>query len=105
MMQRRAVLHVQPFEICAATILLELTSFVGEVQYDDNFKFNAKCQDAIKKICEDLKVTNTSDKYLNMIQRNKEAQGSIKCFAHADLPNYLEKHQLWCSAQERAGGQ
>lgn len=65
------------------------SSFVGEVQYDDNFKFNAKCQDAIKEICEDLKVTNTSDKYLNMIQRNKEAQGSIKCFVHADLPNYF----------------
>jgi len=65
------------------------SSYVGKAQYEEKFKFNAKCQDAIAKICNDLKVTNTSDEYLNLIQRNKEAQGSIKCFAHADLPKYF----------------
>ena len=34
------------------------------------------------QICEDLKVKNTTEKYLNMIQRNKIAQGSIKCFMY-----------------------
>ena len=65
------------------------SSYVGKAQYEEKFKFNAKCQDAIAKICNDLKVANTSDEYLNLIQRNKEAQGSIKCFAHADLPKYF----------------
>ena len=80
------------------------SSFIGEVQYEDKFKFNAKCQLAIQQICEDLKVTNTSEEYLGMIQRNKEAQGSIKCFAHADLPRYFDDPDVEGTYNNAASG-
>jgi len=40
------------------------------------------------QICDDLKVNNNTDKYLSLIQRNKKAQGSIKCFMYSleDFP-------------------
>jgi len=40
------------------------------------------------QICNDLKVNNNTDKYLNLIQRNKKAQGSIKCFVYS-LEDFL----------------
>jgi len=62
------------------------TSNIGKVRYEDKFKFNAACQDKIMKICDDLKIKNTTETYLKMIQRNKLAQGSIKCFMYDLAP-------------------
>jgi len=58
------------------------TSNLGKVVYEPTFTFNAACQDKIMQVCEDFKVKNTTVKYLDMIQRNKQAQGSIKCFMY-----------------------
>lgn len=74
--------------------------FLGKPQYSKDFKFNGACQDKIKQICEDLKVQNTSDPiaekkraYSDIIQRDGNAKGSVKCFVHEDLPNYLATKQ------------
>jgi len=64
-------------------------TFLGTAQYETSFKFNGKCQDAIRKVCEDLKTRNTTDDYLGLIQRNKKAEGSVKCFVYADAPKYF----------------
>ena len=56
-MQRRAVLHVQPFEICAATILLELTSFVGEVLSEQEV---GEC-DTVRKLLRKLRIPSALD--------------------------------------------
>ena len=69
------------------------TSNLGKVQWEDKFTFNKACQDKIKQICEDFKINNNTDAYRNMVQRDKNAQGSIKCFAHKDLPDWLKSSE------------
>jgi len=53
---------------------------IGKVRYNENFKFSVACQDNIWEVCQDLKIRNNTQEYLDIIQRNKLAQGSIKCF-------------------------
>ena len=84
--------------------LLTNASFMGKAQYEENFKFNTKCQDAIRKVCEDLKIKNTTDDYLGMIQRNKKAEGSIKCFVHADVPKYFDDPDVEATDNNAASG-
>jgi len=42
------------------------------------------------KICEDLKLYNNSDKYLDLIKHNQKSEGAIKCFMY-DLEDYMNK--------------
>jgi len=84
--------------------LLTNASFMGKAQYEENFKFNTKCQDAIRKVCEDLKIKNTTDDYLGMIQRNKKAEGSIKCFVHTDVPKYFDDPDVEATDNNAASG-
>ena len=56
-MHRRVVLNAQPFEICAATILLELTSFVGEVLSE---KEVGEC-DTVRKLLRKLRIPSALD--------------------------------------------
>jgi len=65
------------------------TSNLGKAQYNADFKFNTACQDKIYQICQDLKFNNNTQEYLDMIQRNKKAQGSIKCFLLDLKDDYL----------------
>jgi protein dispatched 1 len=68
------------------------TSYLGKAQYADSFKFDTACQDKIYQICKDLKFDNTTSEYLNMIQRNKKAQGSVKCFLFDLKDSYLAEN-------------
>jgi len=68
------------------------TSNLGKAQYADTFKFDTACQDKIYKICMDLKFDNTTEKELGMIQRNKKAEGSVKCFLLDLKDSYLARN-------------
>ena len=68
------------------------TSNLGKAQYADTFKFDTACQDKIYKICRDLKFDNTTEKELGMIQRNKKAEGSVKCFLLDFKDDYLARN-------------
>jgi protein dispatched 1 len=65
-------------------------SYIGKAQYAETFKFDTACQDKIYKICQDLKFENTTSEYLNMIQRNKKGEGSVKCFLNDLKDSYLK---------------
>jgi hypothetical protein len=65
-------------------------SYVGKAQYAETFKFDTACQDKIYQICKDLKLVNTTSEYLNMIQRNKKGEGSVKCFLNDLKDSYLK---------------
>jgi hypothetical protein len=84
---------------------------LGKVRYNDNFKFTAACQDKILQICTDLKVSNTTQQvgsqapgmqYLDIIQRNKNAQGSIKCFVMDLLEDTVFKKPTGYNREEPA---
>ena len=70
-------------------VLLNAT-YLGKPQYDEKFKFDTACQDKIYQICQDLKFQNTTSEYLNMIQRNKKGEGSVKCFLNDLKDSYLK---------------
>jgi len=71
------------------------SKYIGKVRYNENFKFSAACQDKIWEVCQDLKIRNNTQEYLDIIQRNKVAQGSIKCFVLdlKDDNNFLKKNK------------
>jgi len=72
---------LQDVDRSGVNVLLN-TSHLGKPVYDDKFKLSAACQDKIAQICDDFKTKNKTEEYLNMVQRNKEGQGSVKCFTY-----------------------
>ena len=70
------------------------TGNLGKAQYADTFKFDSSCQDKIYQICQDLKFRNTTEDYLNMIQRNKKAEGSVKCFLFDLKDKFLKNSNI-----------
>ena len=45
-------------------------SYLGKPRFEEAFALTNKCQDKILKICEDLRLYNNSDWYLDLIKRN-----------------------------------
>ena len=48
---------------------------LGVARFEKGFAFSPRCQERILKVCEDLRLYNTSDEYLELIKRDDELQG------------------------------
>jgi len=63
-----------------ANILLNLT-YIGDPQFDTNFKLTPQCLAQVKQVCEGFRY-NMSNEYTDLIQRTKAGDGSLKCFIY-----------------------
>ena len=66
------VFHIWGLKVADRTDvnLLMDSKNTGKVRYNENFKFNAVCQDKME-VFQDLKIRNNTQEYLDSIQRNK----------------------------------
>ena len=48
---------------------------LGEPRFEQGFAFSPRCQERIHKVCDDLRLYNASDEYLELIKRDDELQG------------------------------
>ena len=53
------------------------SKYIGKVRYNENFKFSAACQDKIWEVCQDLKIRNNTQEYLDIIQRKENDDEEI----------------------------
>jgi hypothetical protein len=72
--------------------------FLGEPRFEEAFALTPACQDAILRICDDLRLYNASEEYLRLIKRDARSQGSIKCFLK-DLRDEIARNG-WSRAEQ-----
>ena len=60
--------------------------FLGEPRFEPGYSFSPRCQQQILSICDDLRLYNTSDEYLELIKRNDALQGGSLSSRSCPLP-------------------